>query len=125
LLDLWQQHLRFGVAVISTQISSGFPHIRLDCCRKQSMHGDVLNREAPMAEEFASEVVKRFTGEIVSRWCKASALASTAQKLNSQGMMEHALDTLMDVEPPIFEATALLNAASIVKRSAGEGERIG
>jgi hypothetical protein len=40
-------------------------------------------------------------------------------------MMEHALDTLMDVEPPIFEATALLNAASIVKRSAGEGERIG
>jgi hypothetical protein len=73
-----------------------------------------------MAEEFTSTVVKRFTGEIASRLGKASALASTAQTLNSQGLTEHAFDALMDIEPLIFEATALLNAASIVNR--GEKE---
>jgi hypothetical protein len=43
-------------------------------------------------------VVKHFTGEIASRLSRASALATTAQALNSQGLAEHAFDTLMDVE---------------------------
>ena len=73
-----------------------------------------------MAEEFSTEVVKRFTGEIAYRLNKASALAATAQTLNSQGLAEHGFDTLMDIEPLIFEATALLNAASIVNRSENE-----
>jgi hypothetical protein len=73
-----------------------------------------------MAEEFSTELVKRFTGE--TRLSKASALATTAQTLNSQGLTEHAFHALMDVEPLIFEATALLNAASVVNRSEGEGE---
>jgi hypothetical protein len=73
-----------------------------------------------MAEEFTIEVVKRFTGEIAPRLGKASALASTAQTLNSQGLTENAFQALMDVEPLIFEATALLNAASIVNRNEGE-----
>jgi hypothetical protein len=46
------------------------------------MHGGVLNG-GDMAEEFANEVVKRFTGEIASRLSKASVLASTAQTLSS------------------------------------------
>jgi hypothetical protein len=78
-----------------------------------------------MAEEFASEVVKRFTGEIASRLSKASVLASTAQTLSSQGLTGHAFDTLMDIESLIFEATALLNAASIVKRSETGHEQSG
>jgi hypothetical protein len=69
-----------------------------------------------MAEGFSTEVVKCFTGEIASRVRKASTLAATAQTLNSQGPSEHAFDTLMDIEPLIFEATALLNAASIMNR---------
>jgi hypothetical protein len=36
--------------------------------------------------------------------------------------MVHAFDALMDIEPLIFEATALLNAASIVNRSGAEKE---
>jgi hypothetical protein len=78
-----------------------------------------------MAEEFANEVVKRFTGEIASRLSKASVLASTAQTLSSEGLTEHAFDTLMDIESLIFEATALLNAASIVNRSETGEERSG
>jgi hypothetical protein len=69
-----------------------------------------------MAEEFSAQLVKRFTGEIASRLSKASALATTVQTLNSQGLSDHAFDTLMDIEPLIFEATALLNAAFIVNR---------
>ena len=75
-----------------------------------------------MAEEFSTQIVKRFTGEIASRLGKASALATTAQALNSQGLTDHAFDALMDVEPLIFEATALLNAASIVNRNEGSGD---
>ena len=67
-------------------------------------------------------MVKRFTGEIASRLGKASALAITAQTLNSQGLPEHGFEALMDIEPLIFEATALLNAASIVNRSGAEKE---
>ena len=78
-----------------------------------------------MAEEFASQVVKRFTGEIASRLSKASALATTAQTLNSQGLAEHGFETLMGIETLIFEATALLNAASIVNRSENETQRTG
>jgi hypothetical protein len=79
--------------------------------------------EAAMAEEFASEVVKRFTGEIASRLSRASVLASTAQTLSSQGLPGHAFDTLMDIESLVFETTALLNAASIVNRSEREEDR--
>jgi hypothetical protein len=78
-----------------------------------------------MAEEFAENIVRRFTGEIASRLSKASALATTAQTLNSQGLTEHAFDTLMDVETLIFETTALLNAASIINRSEQREERTG
>jgi hypothetical protein len=76
-----------------------------------------------VAEEFANEVVKRFTGEIASRLSKASVLASTAETLCSQGLTGHAFGTLMDIESLIFEATALLNAASIVNRTEREEDR--
>ena len=78
-----------------------------------------------MAEEFANEVVKRFTCEIASRLSKASVLASTAETLSSQGLTGHAFDTLMDIESLIFETTALLNAASIVNRSESGHEQSG
>jgi hypothetical protein len=78
-----------------------------------------------MTEEFANEVVKRFTGEIASRLSKASVLANAAQTLSSQGLTEHAFETLLDVEPLIFETTALLNAASIVNRSETGHEQSG
>jgi hypothetical protein len=78
-----------------------------------------------MAEEFASTVVLKFTGEIASRLSKASFLASTAETLSGQGLTEHAFETLLDIEPLIFEATALLNAASIVNRSDREQRRSG
>ena len=54
-----------------------------------------------MAEEFSTELVKRFTGEIASRLNKASALATRAQTI------------------------ALWNAASIINRSEGGEERTG
>jgi hypothetical protein len=51
------------------------------------------------------------------------SVGPTAQTLNSQGLTEHAFDALMDVEPLSFEATALLNAASIMNRIEGEGDK--
>jgi hypothetical protein len=56
-------------------------------------------------------VVAQFTGGIVSRPNKASALATTAESSSSQGLTQHALTTLLDIEPLIFEATALLKCS--------------
>jgi hypothetical protein len=78
-----------------------------------------------MAEEFASKVVAQFTREIASRLNKASTLATAAESLSSQGLADHAFETLIDVETLIFEATALLNAASIVNRADQREERSG
>ena len=78
-----------------------------------------------MAEEFTKQVVAQFTGEIASRLNKASALATAAQSLSSQGLTEHAFATLLDIEPLMFEATALLNAASIVNRGESEEQHSG
>jgi hypothetical protein len=88
------------------------------------MHGAVLNG-ALMAEEFANKVVAQFTGEIASWLNKASALAAAAESLSSQGLADHAFETLLDIETLIFEATALLNAASIVNRSDTEEHQTG
>ena len=65
-------------------------------------------------------IVTRFTSEIASRLAKASAMATAAESLTSQGLTHHAFEALLDVEPLIFETTALLNAASIVNRSERE-----
>jgi hypothetical protein len=78
-----------------------------------------------MADEFASKVVRQFTGEIASRLNRASALATAAENLNSQGLTDHAFETLLDIETLMFEATALLNAASIVNRSGAQEEQSG
>jgi hypothetical protein len=78
-----------------------------------------------MAEEFARKVVAQFTGEIASRLNKASTLATAAENLSSQGLTDHAFETLLDIETLMFEATALLNAASIVNRSDRKEERSG
>jgi hypothetical protein len=78
-----------------------------------------------MAEEFTKQVVAQFTGEIASRLNRASALATAAESLSSQGLTDHAFETLLDIETLMFEATALLNAASIVNRSDQKEERSG
>jgi hypothetical protein len=78
-----------------------------------------------VAEEFASKVVAQFTGEIASRLNKASTPATAAENLNSQGLTDHAFETLLDIETLMFEATALLNAASTVNRSGAQEERSG
>jgi hypothetical protein len=51
--------------------------------------------------------------------------AEHAESLSSQGLTQHALTTLLHIEPLIFEATALLNAASIVNRGHSEEHQMG
>jgi hypothetical protein len=88
------------------------------------MDGGVLNGGL-IAGEFESKVVAQFTGEIASRLNKASTPATAAESLSSQGLTDHAFETLLDIETFMFEATVLLNAASIVNRSERKEERSG
>jgi hypothetical protein len=76
-----------------------------------------------MAEEFPTEVVKRFTVRDRVALEQGLGAPDPAQTLNPHELTEHAFDTLMDVETLIFETTALLNSVAIINRSEQGEER--
>ncbi|HEU0151429.1 MAG TPA: hypothetical protein VFR21_31760 [Bradyrhizobium sp.] len=89
------------------------------------MHGVVLNGGTHGKGIWMQGGCAVYTAEIALRLNKASALATAAESLSSQGLTQHAFTTLLDVEPLIFESTALLNAASIVNRGDTEEQHTG
>jgi hypothetical protein len=54
---------------------------------------------------------------VVERLQAATAAASTAQACAAAGNTDQALALLRDVEPPLYEVTTLLNAASMLRGS--------
>lgn len=69
------------------------------------------------ADGFADAVAEHFVGEIEMRLREAHLTASNAKSFSSQGLQDRAVETLLNVEPLIFEARALLEALTIVRRS--------
>ena len=59
---------------------------------------------------------QRFTNQISELLCQAFSLSKAAVTLSSQGLQDNAMETLFDVEPLIFEAKTLLNAAAVIRR---------
>jgi hypothetical protein len=61
-------------------------------------------------------IVAAHIAELRRRLDKASELARAADACAVAGSTEAALDVVMDVEQPLYEATTLLNAASLMNR---------
>jgi hypothetical protein len=57
------------------------------------------------------ELVRRISEHLHA----AAAVASAAQAFAEAGNTDRALEMLRDLEPPLYEATTLLNAASMLR----------
>jgi hypothetical protein len=60
--------------------------------------------------------IKAFVQQILERLDEAAGLAKAAQACAEAGNVAKAIEIALDVEQPIYEATTLLNAASLIKR---------
>jgi len=71
-----------------------------------------------MVEQSPAISVKDILGCIRERLDGAVAVARAAEACADAGEVERALTIMLDVEQPLYEATTLLNAASLLHRCA-------
>jgi len=71
-----------------------------------------------MVEQSPAISVKDTLGCIRERLDGAVAVARAAEACADAGEVERALTIMLDVEQPLYEATTLLNAASLLHRCA-------
>jgi hypothetical protein len=69
----------------------------------------------PQAAASAKELVRR----INERLDVATGVARTAEACAEAGDTRQALTVLLDIEPPLYEVTTLLNAASLLRGNTG------
>jgi hypothetical protein len=67
----------------------------------------------PQAPGSAAELLRR----VVERLQAATAAANAAEACAAAGNTDQALALLRNVEPPLYEVTTLLNAASMLRGS--------
>ena len=71
-----------------------------------------------MDAHFAETTIKSYLTEIRSRLDKAAGIGRAADACASAGFHEKGLEVALDTEQLPYEATTLLNAASLVNRIA-------
>jgi len=71
-----------------------------------------------MTEQLLAISVKDFLRSIRERLDGALAVAKAVEACANAGDSGRAIAILLDVEQPLYEATTLLNAASLLHRSA-------
>jgi hypothetical protein len=60
--------------------------------------------------------IKAFLHEVCDRLEQAAGLAKAARACAESGNVATAVEIALDVEQPLYEATTLLNAASLINR---------
>jgi hypothetical protein len=66
----------------------------------------------------AEATIKSYLTEIRTRLDKAAGIGRAADACASAGFHEKGLEVALDTEPLLYEATTLLNAASLINRIA-------
>jgi hypothetical protein len=69
-----------------------------------------------MDDQTLNAALKSFLRQIQVRLEHASGIAKAAQACADAGNVAKAIEIALDVEQPMYEATALLNAASLLNR---------
>jgi hypothetical protein len=70
----------------------------------------------PMDPQLAETTVKTYLTEIRTRLDKAAGIGRAADACAGAGFHEKGLEVALDVEQLLYEATTLLNAASLINR---------
>jgi hypothetical protein len=71
-----------------------------------------------MDPQLAEATIKRYLNEIRSRLDKAAGIGRAADACAGAGFHEKGLEIALDMEQILYEATTLLNAASLINRIA-------
>ena len=69
-----------------------------------------------MEAHIAETAIKTFLTEIRTRLDKAAGIGRAADACAGAGFHEKGLEVALDVEQLLYEATTLLNAASLINR---------
>jgi hypothetical protein len=72
----------------------------------------------PMDAHLVEATIKTFLTEIRSRLDKAAGIGRAADACAGAGFHEKGLEVALDTEQLLYEATTLLNAASLINRIA-------
>ena len=70
----------------------------------------------PMDAQATELTIKAYLKEVRDRLDKAAGIARAADACAGAGFYEKAVEITMDIEQPIYEATTLMNAASLIHR---------
>jgi hypothetical protein len=92
-------------------VSLTFP---LDFRAEESV--SVARKDAPMTPNIANRAIAAFTQEIRNRLDDAAKAAQAAEACANSGVPDQAVMLLLDIEQPVYEATTLLNAVSLIHR---------
>jgi hypothetical protein len=74
----------------------------------------------PMDPHLVETTIKAYLTEIRNRLDKAAGIGRAADACAGAGFHEKGLEVALDIEQPLYEATTLLNAASLINRIARE-----
>jgi benzoyl-CoA reductase/2-hydroxyglutaryl-CoA dehydratase subunit BcrC/BadD/HgdB len=69
-----------------------------------------------MDAQAAELTIRAYLTEVRDRLDKAAGIARAADACAGAGFYEKAVEITMDIEQPIYEATTLMNAASLIHR---------
>jgi hypothetical protein len=73
-----------------------------------------------MDMQAAQLTIKAYLTEVRTRLDKAAGIARAADACAGAGFCDKAVEITLDIEQPLYEATTLLNAASLIKRISKE-----
>jgi hypothetical protein len=69
-----------------------------------------------MDAEAVELTIKLYVSEVRHRLDKAAGIARAADACAGAGFCDKAVEVTLDIEQPLYEATTLLNAASLINR---------
>jgi hypothetical protein len=94
--------------------------VSLDLAGTGSVCSD--NKElSAMDAQLVEATIKTYLTEIRSRLDKAAGIGRAADACAGAGFHEKGLEVALDMEQLLYEATTLLNAASLIKRIRQQG----
>ena len=106
---------RFQRCSVCPEMSNKIALVSLDFAGTGSMCGG--NKELAMIDaQLVETTIKAYLTEIRNRLDKAAGIGRAADACAGAGFHEKGLEVALDMEQLLYEATTLLNAASLINR---------
>jgi hypothetical protein len=78
--------------------------------------GGSATEPKPMDAQAAEVTIRTYLTEVRTRLDKAAGIARAADACAGAGFCDKAVEITLDIEQPLYEATTLLNAVSLINR---------